>query len=302
MKKSKSLLFSAPLAAAALCFGVGSSYGQSSPGTSDPTSSAVRSSDTDLKTTPTTAKLKFMDKRFVTKVAEGTQLEIAMAELASNRATNPEIRNFAQQLVSDHTELSRKLATLAESKGLGADIAEYSYRESSTAMYPTGSAKTTAPVTVAVDAPRNQPGLTNYDETRTQAKGTLDDRSATSSTAPSSVASSSAIDRSRASSDTGVAGAPTGRVASTDSADWNDPTKSRHYKKLAAKTGAEFDQAFVDAMISDHEDDVAAFEKKSQNAKDSDLQAFAASNLPKLQEHLAKARSFSTTSTTKSEP
>jgi putative membrane protein len=46
----------------------------------------------------------------------------------------------------------------------------------------------------------------------------------------------------------------------------------------------------MDEMVSDHEDDVAAFEDYVENAQDQDLRAFAEESLPTLQEHLELAR------------
>ena len=55
---------------------------------------------------------------------------------------------------------------------------------------------------------------------------------------------------------------------------------------MTGKSGADFDADYVDAMVDDHEDDVAAFEKQAQNATDPDVKAFAAKTLPTLKKHL----------------
>ncbi|XXX75092.1 DUF4142 domain-containing protein [Sorangium sp. So ce134] len=60
--------------------------------------------------------------------------------------------------------------------------------------------------------------------------------------------------------------------------------------KLSKKAGAEFDRAYMSAMVDDHEHDVAEFEKTSKEAKDAELKGFAASTLPQLREHLAQAK------------
>ena len=62
--------------------------------------------------------------------------------------------------------------------------------------------------------------------------------------------------------------------------------------KLSAMSGADFDRAYVKMMVKDHEKDVKEFEKQSTRASDADLKAFAAKNLPGLQEHLQMARSL----------
>lgn len=61
-------------------------------------------------------------------------------------------------------------------------------------------------------------------------------------------------------------------------------------EELQQQQGAEFDQAYIDEMVSDHEEDVAAFEDYVENAQDQDLRAFAEETLPTLREHLEMAR------------
>ena len=60
--------------------------------------------------------------------------------------------------------------------------------------------------------------------------------------------------------------------------------------KMAQLSGIKLDQEYMSAMVSDHKDDVKAFEKESKDGKDPTLRAFAASNLPALNEHLNMAR------------
>jgi putative membrane protein len=61
-------------------------------------------------------------------------------------------------------------------------------------------------------------------------------------------------------------------------------------KELQGKSGAEFDEAYMDEMVRDHEDDVAAFEDYVENAKDPELRSFAEEILPTLKEHLDQAK------------
>lgn len=63
--------------------------------------------------------------------------------------------------------------------------------------------------------------------------------------------------------------------------------------KLAPKKGADFDRAYVDMMVSDHESDVAAFENESRNGADADLKNWAATKLPVLRHHLDMAKEAS---------
>ena len=60
--------------------------------------------------------------------------------------------------------------------------------------------------------------------------------------------------------------------------------------KLAGLSGADFDRAYVNMMVKDHEKDVKEFEKASAKATDPDIRAWATSTLPTLREHLQQIR------------
>jgi putative membrane protein len=61
-------------------------------------------------------------------------------------------------------------------------------------------------------------------------------------------------------------------------------------KLLESKSGADFDKAYVSAMVSDHEKAVEAFAKAANKGEDADVKAFAAKTLPTLQGHLKMAQ------------
>ncbi len=61
-------------------------------------------------------------------------------------------------------------------------------------------------------------------------------------------------------------------------------------KLLDAKSGADFDKAFAEAMVSDHGKAVEAFAKTATKSKDVEVKGFAAKTLPTLQGHLKMAQ------------
>ncbi len=65
-----------------------------------------------------------------------------------------------------------------------------------------------------------------------------------------------------------------------------------HIKDLQEKTGADFDKAYMDMMVSDHKESVDSFEKASNNANDADVKAFASKTLPVLKSHHDQAKSI----------
>lgn len=138
-------------------------------------------------------KLSFMDRRFVNKAADSGKEELQFAQLGVQKATNPEVKQFAQKLVDEHTKVNSELATLAGQKSVKLD---------------------------------------------------------------------------------------------------QDEGRSIAYRRLSNKTGAEFDQEFVEHMIDEHEDAVKMFDKTAMDAKDLDLRAFASKHVASLREHLQKAQSL----------
>jgi putative membrane protein len=66
-------------------------------------------------------KLGWGDKRFVTKAADDGQAEVQVAKLAAERATNPDVKQFAERMVRDHTAVNQELMGIASSKGVKLD-------------------------------------------------------------------------------------------------------------------------------------------------------------------------------------
>jgi len=59
--------------------------------------------------------------------------------------------------------------------------------------------------------------------------------------------------------------------------------------RLAKQSNKSFDRAYVAAMVADHKEDVAEFERASKSS-DPDVKAFAVKTLPTLREHLKMAK------------
>jgi putative membrane protein len=62
------------------------------------------------------------------------------------------------------------------------------------------------------------------------------------------------------------------------------------YEEMQQLSGAEFDEAYMDEMVEDHEKDVELFEQQAESGKDPDLRAFAEETLPTLREHKELAK------------
>jgi putative membrane protein len=58
------------------------------------------------------------DKSFFEKAGKSGTDEVAISQGASERLNNPQVKDFAQTMISDHTAANAQLMTLASSKGV----------------------------------------------------------------------------------------------------------------------------------------------------------------------------------------
>lgn len=65
-----------------------------------------------------TAAADKADTTYVTKAAAAGLLEVQASQVAITRASNPDVRAFAQRMVKDHTTVGDELKTLAGKKGI----------------------------------------------------------------------------------------------------------------------------------------------------------------------------------------
>lgn len=59
---------------------------------------------------------------------------------------------------------------------------------------------------------------------------------------------------------------------------------------LKKKQGRDFDKAYIDLMVDDHNEDVDDFQKEGDKGNDPDLKSWAAGKVPVLQHHLQMAK------------
>lgn len=58
------------------------------------------------------------DKAFVMKAAQGGMLEVQLGQLASDKASSQDVKDFGAKMVTDHGKANDELKSIAESKGL----------------------------------------------------------------------------------------------------------------------------------------------------------------------------------------
>lgn len=143
-------------------------------------------------------KIAASAETFMKHAAQGGTAEVALARLAKDKASNPEVKAYAERLERDHSKAGDELKSLASSK------------------------RVTLP-----EAPKTY--------------------------------------------------------------------ASNLKERLSKLSGAEFDRAYVSAMVDDHQKDVRAFEREAASGADADVKAFASKTLPTLKEHLQQAQQLAKT-------
>jgi putative membrane protein len=65
---------------------------------------------------------------------------------------------------------------------------------------------------------------------------------------------------------------------------------SKENPKMKKLNDANFDKEYVDAMVKDHEEDLAAFQGEAKNGSDAEVKAFAAKTSEMIKKHLAMVK------------
>lgn len=65
-----------------------------------------------------------------------------------------------------------------------------------------------------------------------------------------------------------------------------------NFKKLTNLCNAEFDKAYTNLMVKEHQDAIAIFDKASTESKDKEIKKFATATVPILHQHLDMAINF----------
>jgi len=58
------------------------------------------------------------DAKFAVEAANGGLAEVALSKIAEQKATNPKVKEFAKQMIKDHSKANDELKTLASSKNI----------------------------------------------------------------------------------------------------------------------------------------------------------------------------------------
>jgi putative membrane protein len=67
-------------------------------------------------TTPSQSSLEAVDKTFLDRAAQGSHMEIAGSKAAQQTSENPAVKQFAGEMIKDHSAMSDEVSALAASK------------------------------------------------------------------------------------------------------------------------------------------------------------------------------------------
>jgi len=193
------------------------------------------------------------------------QGEVELSELAQQQAQNPEVKQFAEQMVQDHRQLIQQLQQVAGTQsGAGSSGTTGSRSGASASSLETSSSSDTAGTTDTSGASgtRDLPGTSAA--SGTTSVGGLS--SAGSSSANGVVSQLAAIDM---------------QIAQRKTQMMKD--------ELQQKQGAEFDKAYIGSAIPAHLHALAALEVLGQQSQ-GQLAQLAQQARPKVQQHLDHAK------------
>ena len=71
-----------------------------------------------MQNMPSNTTLDASDRKFVTEAAHGGMMEVNLGHTAVDKATNPDVKQFAQRMIDDHSKANSELMALASQKGV----------------------------------------------------------------------------------------------------------------------------------------------------------------------------------------
>jgi putative membrane protein len=184
---------------------------------------------------------------FAQKAALSGLKEVELSRIAIEKVDNSQVRQFAQQILQDHTRANEELKRIAQSKGI--------QLPATNSLSPTPQDADRQPVSQPEDATRPQ------DQERERAQR---DQAQTTSDPASREAA--------------------GTSAKAEMAKMKEECKAT-IQRMNTLSGDPLASAYVQQMVQDHAKGVQLFEKASQSLTDNELKRFATQTLPTLRNH-----------------
>ena len=227
------------------------------------------------------------DAEFLRSAYEGGLAEIALARLAAEKASSDKVKDYAQQMIQEHTMGNQMIAAMITGNG-GTD------QMAGGANGTAGSSMGTGSGTAA--------------GTGTGSAGGTDVGTSGSATGAGTGSAGTAGTDAAGTSGTNSSTMVSAEVKARESYILSTELKPEHKAleaRLSKLSGAAFDRQYAQAMVKDHTKMVKMVEAKANEAEGVDqpsaAQAWAKQHLPIMQKHLKKAEKLaqSTGSSTK---
>jgi putative membrane protein len=93
----------------------------------------LRAADTNV--TGSGSSLSEKDKTFMKKAAKGGMMEVAMGQVAEQRAESDDVKSFGKRMVTDHSKANDELKSIASKKGVQLPSKEHSAKWTSDKTY-----------------------------------------------------------------------------------------------------------------------------------------------------------------------
>lgn len=101
-----------------LAFSLAAQTPANPPRTSDRTDDASPRTGHGSSSGSSSSSLSSSDRQFVMKAAQGGKMEVELGQLGVQNASSEAVKNFAQRLITDHTNANQELMQIASQKGV----------------------------------------------------------------------------------------------------------------------------------------------------------------------------------------
>lgn len=245
------------------------------------------------------------DLDFVKEAVAIGRAEVRLSQLAATQASDPSVKELAQQMVSEHQSTNDELRELIERRGymlpMDPSMGGSGTTGSGSSIGGSGSTGTTgSPSGSGSTGTTGGTGTSGSIGSGSSSGTPGTDTSDTSGSIGTGMGmgmgmgsgASGSIGGSGTSGTTlGTGGTGSGTTVAIDRS--MQKKYDDKYQELSKLSGSKFDRAYLSALVDDHKKSVKLFDKisKRDNA-DSELKSFATRTLPTLQQHLDRVQSI----------
>ncbi|MFO0789728.1 MAG: DUF4142 domain-containing protein [Pirellulales bacterium] len=223
------------------------------------------------------------DKFFANCLLTHNQGEVELSEIAQQKAQNPEVKQFAQQMIKDHRQMIEQLQQVAGTQA-GATHNRSSEASSSTSTNSNNDSSSAAPG-AATGTESNNANRTSGDLPGSSGASRTTAQSGTAGSA----AATEAADSTR--SLTATTAGDSGAVSHIGQIEQQIAQRCQQMAKdeLQQKEGAEFDKCYIGNAVGAHMHAVAALEVIGKSSQ-GQLAQIAQAAQPTVQQHLDRAK------------